>query len=340
MIVLRSNLLPEALEDSSSTVKKNRQSLLDAAMVGFSQPEKVRSLLEDLPVAKAMNSYVKVVDGRLELAPGETGIPKSRDQFTFQFWPISTRHVNIINSIFLDNILHCGSVAYNSRAAFRRTLEAYLTTRAHGFKQMDVGEHGAKTTRRACLGKLAIVLKKLGVENVSIVADETGKESKPMARSLDEDWLKIFTIHFGGIVEAFESKEDLFWQTYRSLGIASGLVLPFVSCKLTSIYFRRDEPNILKRPRTIMEVISIRDSDHEMDRKFRRRYSIVCLGVRCGHHPQSPPPPRLAIREACQMDVVRRVRHASAKVRWRRSHICCKDRGIVQARDGRPHCKR
>jgi hypothetical protein len=234
IIILRSSTLPEELEDKDSKVKKARQRWLSAASAQFPEPENVRSILEDLPVAKAMNSYSRVVNGRLEPAPGETGTPGSRDRFTFRFWPISTNHVNIINSIFLDNLLRCNSIVFSSRIPFRQTLEAYMTTQAHGFKKIDVGEHGAKTTRLACLQKLAIVLKKLGVENVPILFDETGKGSKPSTHSLDDDWLEVFKRMFEGTEESFDGSETLFWQTYRLLGIGSGQIL-FIRLRLTCI---------------------------------------------------------------------------------------------------------
>jgi hypothetical protein len=100
IIVLRSGTLPKALEDKDSKVKKASQKMLYGASAQFPEPENVRSILKDLPVAKAMNSYSRVVNSRLELAPGESGTPQSRDRFTFRFWPISTKHMNIINSIF------------------------------------------------------------------------------------------------------------------------------------------------------------------------------------------------------------------------------------------------
>lgn len=221
MIVLRSNILPQALEDGNSKVKESRQRMFNAAVAHFPEPEKIKSLLDDLPVAKAMNSYVRIVDGRLELAPGESGIPQPRDKFEFRFWPIARDHVNIINSIFLDNILHCKSVVFNSRDAFRRTLQVYVTTQAHGFKQMGVGERHAKTTRRACLEKLSIVLKKLGVENAPVFAVEAWKRSESVFRSFDDEWLDVFTKLMGGVEGAFAREEDPFWQTYRLLGIAS-----------------------------------------------------------------------------------------------------------------------
>lgn len=217
IIILRSNTLPEALEDKDSKVKKARQRMLDAASAQFPEPENVKSILEDLPVAKAMNSYARVVNSRLELAPGESGTPQCRDTFTFRFWPISTNHMNIITSIFLDNFLHCNSIVFGSRIPFRQTLEAYMNTQVHGFKEIGVGEYGAKTTRLACLNKLSTVLEKLGVEKVPIFCDETGDGNKPFRRSLDDQWLEAFKRMFEGAEEFFDSSEP-FWQTYRLLG--------------------------------------------------------------------------------------------------------------------------
>ncbi|KAN0095799.1 hypothetical protein V8E51_016510 [Hyaloscypha variabilis] len=213
---------PEALEDKDSKVEKARQRMLYAASVQFPEPENVKSILEDLPVAKAMNSYSRVVNSRLELAPGESGTPQCRDRFIFRFWTISTNHINIINSIFLDNFLRCNSIVFGSRIPFRQTLEAYMNTQAHGFKRISVGEYGAKTTRLACLEKLDIVPKKLGVEKVPIFCDKTGEGNKPFIRSLDDEWLEVFKRMFDSAEESFDSSEGLFWQTYRLLGIASG----------------------------------------------------------------------------------------------------------------------
>jgi hypothetical protein len=213
---------PEALEDKDSKVEKARQRMLYAASVQFPEPENVKSILEDLPVAKAMNSYSRVVNSRLELAPGESGTPQCRDRFIFRFWTISTNHIIIINSIFLDNFLRCNSIVFGSQIPFRQTLEAYMNTQAHGFKRISVGEYGAKTTRLACLEKLDIVLKKPGVEKVPIFCDKTGEGNKPFIRSLDDEWLEVFKRMFESAEESFDSSEGLFWQTYCLLGIASG----------------------------------------------------------------------------------------------------------------------
>ncbi|KAH6659071.1 hypothetical protein BKA67DRAFT_543484 [Truncatella angustata] len=217
MIVLRSNVLPEALEDKDSRKQKIRQRMQNMAAALFPEPENVTSILEDLPVAKAMNSYSRVINGKLELAPGQSGSCQSRDTFTFRFWPIPTRHMNIINAIFLDNLLICNSIVLSSIVAFRQTLVAYMTTQACGFKSIGVGEYRAKATRFARLEKLALVLKTLGAENVPIFYDHTGI-GKSFTCSLDDQWLEVVKRMFDGAENPFDEGADIFWQTYRLLG--------------------------------------------------------------------------------------------------------------------------
>jgi hypothetical protein len=133
-----------------------------AAAIQFPNPESVKSILADLPVMKVKNSYTRVINGRLGLMASESGIPPAQDNFCFRFWPISTKHVDTINSIFLDNLLRCRSVVFSSNASFKRTLESYMTSSAYGFKKVGVGEYRAQSSRLACLEKLSVVLKMLG----------------------------------------------------------------------------------------------------------------------------------------------------------------------------------
>ena len=80
IIVLRSNKLPEALEDMNPKIQKTRQMMHNAAVTQFPNLENVNSILSDLLVAKATNSYTRVVNGRPELAPGESGTPRSNNR--------------------------------------------------------------------------------------------------------------------------------------------------------------------------------------------------------------------------------------------------------------------
>jgi len=219
IIVLRSFTIPEALEDMNLKTRKIRQKLLKAAAVSFPNPENVKSILSDLPVAKATNSYSRVVNGRLELAPGESGIPHSNDRFCFRFWPISTKHVDTINSIFLDNLLESKRVVFGSHSAFKRTLEAYMTSSAHGFKKVGVGEHRAPVSRLACLEKLSAVLKMLGSKSVPVWLEKGEEDGKLLIQSFDDMWLEMMKKIFEDVDEPFQGFETTsFWQAYHILG--------------------------------------------------------------------------------------------------------------------------
>lgn len=219
VIVLRSSILPEAIEDMNPKVQKSRQVLFNGAATQFPDPENVKSILFDLPVAKATNSYTKAAHGRLELAPGSSGTPRSNDKFCFRFWPISTKHVNTINSVFLDNLFQCKSVAFGSTSSFKRTLEAYMTTSAHGFKKVNTGQHGARVSRLAYLEKLSVVLKMLGSTTVPVWFDKHGEGREILVQSLDDLWLEMVKKIFEEDDESFSQSETTpFWYAYHILG--------------------------------------------------------------------------------------------------------------------------
>ncbi|KAG7404066.1 hypothetical protein Forpe1208_v015793 [Fusarium oxysporum f. sp. rapae] len=219
IIVLRSFVLPEALEDANHKIREAREMFLEGAAVQFPRPENVKSILADLPVAKAMNSYMKAVDGKLELAPGETGKARHSDKFCFRFWPIKRKHVYIINSIFLDNVLHCKSIVFRSAPSFKRTLEAYMTTDLYGFKKVGVGERGARISRRMCLQKLSTVLKALGSDNAPIWHDDVEANQSSYLQSIDDSWLEIMKKFLKRSMDsASEFRESHFWGIYSTLG--------------------------------------------------------------------------------------------------------------------------
>ncbi|EED22689.1 conserved hypothetical protein [Talaromyces stipitatus ATCC 10500] len=83
IIVLRSWVLPEPLEDMNPEYQTIRQRIHNAAVAQFPNPDNINFILSDLPVAKADNSYTHVVNGRRELALGASGIP--RHKFKHQF---------------------------------------------------------------------------------------------------------------------------------------------------------------------------------------------------------------------------------------------------------------
>lgn len=220
IIVLRSFVLPEVLEDANPKIRDERAMFLEQAAVQFPNPESVKSILADLPVAKAMNSYLTVINGQLELAPGETGKPRNSDKFSFRFWPIERKHVDIINSIFLDNILTCKSVVFHTVPSFTRTLEAYMTTTSYGFKQTGIGERHARSSRRRCLEKLAVVLKTLGSNMVPTWHDDKEARQRTYTQSIDDVWLEM-TKNMLKRGHKIQPSASNFWETYHILGTES-----------------------------------------------------------------------------------------------------------------------
>ena len=218
IIVLRSFMLPEPLEDTNHARRNTREMWLEGAAAQFPNPDKIKSILADLPVAKAMNSLTRVVKDQLELAPGETGKPRSSDKFLFRFWPIERRHVDVINSISLDNILHCKSVVFRTASSFTRTLEDYLTNTSYGFKIVGVGERGARISRLAGLEKLSAVLKAFGSNETPIWHDDKETREWSYTQLVDDVWLDIVKKIVGRGM-GFPFAESPFWQTYRTLGM-------------------------------------------------------------------------------------------------------------------------
>jgi len=129
--------------------------------------------------------------------------------------------VNIINSVFLENLLNFKSVVFGSRSPVRQTLEAYMTSCDYGFKNIGVGEHGARLTRSECLQKLSTVLRLLGFD--SILAYGGGGEREKttvIVLSLYEMWLEtvkgMLGNEHGSFSPTFET--SLFWKAYCKLG--------------------------------------------------------------------------------------------------------------------------
>ncbi|KAK3947352.1 hypothetical protein QBC32DRAFT_354635 [Pseudoneurospora amorphoporcata] len=163
MVVLRSWILPQPLEDQSPEVKEDRDFQRSLVMDPYGH---VNGMLADLPVRKAENSYSEIVNGRLVFQEGYDGRRGKDDKFRFPFFPIESQHVNIINSIFLDNCLRCTSLVYNSKQAFARTLEWYLTAPPLEIGKIFTGED--KEDRLKTLKKLEAVSRSLGSEKAAL----------------------------------------------------------------------------------------------------------------------------------------------------------------------------
>jgi hypothetical protein len=123
LIVLRTFLLPVPEQDCADILEE-REIFLKAAMVRHLNPEEAGMFLRDLPITRALNSYSKIVDGKLVLLNGG---PKGRhDRFCFRFFPISEVHVQKINEVMLDESHATDLIVFNNKTATMKTLAKYI----------------------------------------------------------------------------------------------------------------------------------------------------------------------------------------------------------------------
>ncbi|KAJ3531959.1 hypothetical protein NM208_g8647 [Fusarium decemcellulare] len=126
MLVLRSFSLPVPAEDKNPEIKQFRTSMRKMAIDDVFGPD-CKSMLHDLPVQKATNSYSEMVDGQPMLKPGRDAIFRKDDRFCFKLFPLETRHVRMINGIFLDNSYINSRVAFRTHETFLSTMDWWLT---------------------------------------------------------------------------------------------------------------------------------------------------------------------------------------------------------------------
>lgn len=164
IMVLRSCLLPVPEEDSDEQIKCWRESMYQLNVAQHCQPLDANSVLEDLPITKARNSYTRLVDGKIALLDGEDGSYRSYHKFCFRFFPISAEHVNKINCIMLEQSYTTSKIIFKSKLGVRKILEYYLSmpckhNRVYSFKTV---KDEPDDPRLVCLKKLEQAAKQLG----------------------------------------------------------------------------------------------------------------------------------------------------------------------------------
>ncbi|QPC72021.1 hypothetical protein HYE68_002773 [Fusarium pseudograminearum] len=145
MIVLRSQHLPEPHEDADPELKawrqQQRQIFIDSVF-----GTGTKSILEDLPVHKALNNYSTYVNGRRMGRPGWDEQLRQTDGFLFPFFKISTRHIRAINGLLLDHAFHGLSIIFFQKGPFLDLLEWYLTEPCEVGKRLS-GEYAQEQKR-------------------------------------------------------------------------------------------------------------------------------------------------------------------------------------------------
>lgn len=164
------------------------------------------SVLADLPIRKARNSYSSIGTRGVELLSGEDGSQRLSHRFCFSFFKISTEHVNRINAIMLDNAQECQAIAFTSRAALRATLEHYLTLPAdEGF---TVTRDTADDPKARYLTKLEDMMHHLGSQKRLVRAHHP-------PTSLDDSVLQKLG---EGLMKYLPDQPTKFMQLYMKLG--------------------------------------------------------------------------------------------------------------------------
>jgi hypothetical protein len=144
-IVLRSFLLPSDIVDGSEEVRKVLYDAMEKLCFG---PGKATSILQDLPVEKCRNSYSEVDGGRLVPTPGYH-LPPSHHIFYFRCFQLSSRHINLLNSILLEEAVGGSSIVFRSTTALRKAIKhtSEILEKALKLSQIILKTHGRHISR-------------------------------------------------------------------------------------------------------------------------------------------------------------------------------------------------
>ena len=191
ILVLRNFLLPVPEEDRDPSIRAWREKAYALNASQHSDPSRANSCLQDLPVGKAHNSYTNIVGGKFVLKDGEDGTSRSYHRFCFRFFPTSTRHVNIINSIMLEESYAISTIAFKSKSSARKALEFYLTLGSDDSPKFKNVTDTPGDSRLACLKKLEQVAKELGSDSTAVyhvvrTEQEGNRKLESLSQQLDE----------------------------------------------------------------------------------------------------------------------------------------------------------
>ncbi|KFY44361.1 hypothetical protein V495_03503 [Pseudogymnoascus sp. VKM F-4514 (FW-929)] len=206
MIVLRSFLLPNPLEDNSNDIREFRQTCYQQCASMHNVPDEANSILADLPISKARNSYTRIVDGQAVLLAGEDGTQRASHRFGFPFFPITAEQVHKINFIMLEESYRIRTIVFGTPAAAKKTIEYYLTM-ALG-KRFKVVSSKSDDRRLVFLRKLEGVIRAMG-------SDVTAVYHTLVDPPTEEEWLEEFS---RVAAESLPEQPTAFMQLYMKIG--------------------------------------------------------------------------------------------------------------------------
>lgn len=216
IMVLRSFLLPNAEEDLEEGVREWRENLYRLNAEQHIFPFDANSILADLPITKARNSYTTIINGRQALAPGEDGSARTCHRFCFPFFPISTYHVNKINCIMLEQSCSISTIAFKTPSIARKSFEYYLSMpcQVSDFRSFKVITGDLNNQRLLFLKKMECILKQMG-SNITAVYQVSN------STSIDDNLSEIF----GRIIQKnLPNESSGILELYMKLGKSSAVV--------------------------------------------------------------------------------------------------------------------
>ena len=134
IIVMRSGLLgcpPGLPPDLAGAISTAQRKLVDVQTLIYEDPASAHSCLEDLPVTRPIPSYPTLRNASDGVKPQWT----QENTFAFEFFPLPHIHVQLINSVFLEEAIKTTVIAYKSPRGLRQALESYLELELPKFKQ-------------------------------------------------------------------------------------------------------------------------------------------------------------------------------------------------------------
>jgi hypothetical protein len=137
-MILRHNSLPDSSYDVDSEIcNQKRDTLMDQAR-SHTDPEHATSLLVDLPVSRA--GILQPSERNNWLVTGDGGSDDPNETFHFVFFRLKSRHVQMINTVMLDQAHNTSMLVYKSEVGLRKALEFYLD-----YPTQSNGGHSIKT---------------------------------------------------------------------------------------------------------------------------------------------------------------------------------------------------
>ena len=215
MVVLRSRNLPIPEEDVDPKICRARQ---DLNWASYGQPfgTESRSVLEDLPIQVARNSYSEIVNGRVYAVEGYDGIYRSTDRLTFAYHHIESHHVQEINNILLENVRQTGVLAFRTQQIFLKTVESYVCGPCEHYKIVAGGPDDAEYK---LLRGLEALIRTLGSRKLLVWRRLPAQQSTTSGKPLEKQ------ITFLRMMDSLAGRGDLdpnpaqaFFQLHSKLG--------------------------------------------------------------------------------------------------------------------------